>query len=127
METEIEKLVVRKSGVYCILCKPTGKKYVGSAVNVPVRAREHRRLLRLNRHQNQYLQRAWNKYGEKAFRFLAITYCVPESCVATEQYWMDEWRTAESDFGFNISPRAGSQLGFKHSKYSKEKIYFSQR
>jgi group I intron endonuclease len=58
-----------ESGVYQILCVPTGKAYVGSAVNLAKRWQEHRWMLRRGQHHSQYLQRAWDKYGETAFAF----------------------------------------------------------
>ena len=36
------------------------------------RWREHLYKLRKNKHQNRYLQAAWNKYGEKSFEFQVI-------------------------------------------------------
>ncbi len=50
-----------------------GRKYVGvTSRNVELRWREHRSELKSNRHRNRYLQAAWNKYGENAFKFLVI-------------------------------------------------------
>jgi group I intron endonuclease len=55
--------IPRASGVYQILCKPTGKIYVGSAVNLRGRWLNHRSSLRCGKHPNIVLQRAWNKDG----------------------------------------------------------------
>lgn len=61
--------IPRTSGVYQILCLPTGKVYVGSAVDLYGRWRDHRRYLRQGIHHNKYLQAAWDKYGEESFEF----------------------------------------------------------
>lgn len=48
----------RQSGIYQILCKPTGKVYVGSAVWIAKRKRHHREALLAGKHHSQYLQKA---------------------------------------------------------------------
>ncbi len=58
------------SGVYAIVNRENGKRYVGSAINIPKRWREHQRGLQRGCHENSYLQGAWNKYGEGAFEFV---------------------------------------------------------
>lgn len=59
----------RQSGIYQILCKPTGKVYIGSAVWIAKRKRHHREALLAGKHHSQYLQKAWDKYGPEAFEF----------------------------------------------------------
>ena len=62
------------SGVYQIRCIPTGKIYVGSAVNLSKRQRDHVNSLRQGDHENVYLQRAWDKYGEENFEFTVLEF-----------------------------------------------------
>lgn len=50
-------------GIYKIVNHATGQCYVGQSQRVQKRIREHFRLLRLNKHPNQHLQNAYNKYG----------------------------------------------------------------
>ncbi len=79
-------------GIYCILNIINNKKYIGSSTNVLVRLEKHRSLLRGNRHDNSYLQNAWNKYGENNFIcFLLEAYDKDISLYLTEreQYWID--------------------------------------
>ncbi len=109
-----------RTGVYCILNVIDGKRYVGSSsVSLAGRIRSHREALRKGGHYNRYLQRAWNKYGAKAFRFLVLESCWPTYCIAQEQYWIDYFQSADPEFGYNLSPTAGSMLGFHHSKDSR--------
>lgn len=64
------------SGIYKIINKINGKYYVGSSVNIKDypnnRWSRHIADLNANRHHNDYLQRAWNKYGKDAFEFIII-------------------------------------------------------
>lgn len=52
------------AGVYQIYNKETNKRYIGSSINIERRLKEHKRNLKANRHSNQHLQNAWNKYQE---------------------------------------------------------------
>ena len=54
-------------GIYKIVNHATGQCYVGQSQRVQKRIREHFRLLRLNKHPNQHLQNAYNKYGLENF------------------------------------------------------------
>jgi group I intron endonuclease len=58
--------------IYKIINLVNDKFYVGSTINKKVRFRQHRKLLRGNRHHCKHLQAAWNKYGEPKFDFLVI-------------------------------------------------------
>lgn len=112
-----------RTGVYCILNRETGKRYVGSAArSFAGRWKLHRQQLRKNRHHSCHLQRAWSKYGEAAFEFQVLHRCAPASCLAAEQVWMNALRAADPRFGFNISPTAGSRLGDTQSPETIAKI-----
>lgn len=111
------------TGVYCIRCVVTGKRYVGSAAySFAERWKKHRLQLRGGRHHSRLLQRAWDKYGEAAFAFLVLHRCEPASCVGVEQLWMNAFRAADPRCGFNISPTAGSRLGDKATPETIAKI-----
>ncbi len=59
--------------IYQIIHIESGHKYVGQTTRPAIkRWREHLYPLRKGRHHNRYLQAAWNKYGEKKFRFEII-------------------------------------------------------
>ncbi len=101
-------LLPRSSGVYQILCIPTGKIYIGSTVNLRNRWEIHRRSLRCNKHRNIFLQRAWNKYGEAHFEFSILEFAEKAVLLQAEQAWIDRTRCADRNIGFNISRVAGS-------------------
>jgi group I intron endonuclease len=103
--------IPRASGVYQILCRPTGKVYVGSAVNLNERWRAHVSMLRRGVHTNLYLQHAWDKYGEEYFEFWVIDFVERDRLLIVEQYWIDQREAVNSAKGFNIFATAGSPGG----------------
>jgi predicted GIY-YIG superfamily endonuclease len=54
---------VSDSGIYVIANTINGKVYVGSAVHLAARIRDHSMRLSRGIHPNGKLQRAWSKYG----------------------------------------------------------------
>lgn len=102
-------------GIYSITNTKNGKRYIGSAVNIEKRWRDHRRELRAGKHRSGHLQRAWNRYGESFFRFEVLTTCEPEQLIEQEQFWIDAFQTAREKHGYNLSPTAGNTLGVKHT------------
>jgi|ERR1035437_344003 group I intron endonuclease len=59
-------------GIYSITNTITGTVYYGQSVDIGERLIGHKSCLRGNYHRNDYLQRAWNKYGEIAFVFKSV-------------------------------------------------------
>jgi len=101
-------------GIYSIRNTVNGKRYVGSAVNIAGRWRDHRRFLKAGTNKCAKLQAAWNKHGEDVFEFLVLEYVEDrQELIAREQYWIDALEAVVS--GYNISPTAGNTLGVKHS------------
>lgn len=77
-------------GIYQIINTVSRKIYVGSSNDTEHRRREHFRKLRNNRHTNQHLQAAWNKYGSEAFQFEVILECPVEELRSVEQQLLDK-------------------------------------
>lgn len=113
-------------GVYIIRNKANGKQYVGSSIDVPRRWTEHQLELEAGRHSNQYLQRAWNKYGPKGFEFTMVKECRPEELLNREQAWMDSVKPFGSR-GYNNSRTAGNCLGVKHTRLARERMAQAKR
>lgn len=62
--------------IYQIVHIESGHKYVGETTRpIKERWKEHLYSLRKGNHGNRYLQSAWNKYGEKAFKLEIIKEC----------------------------------------------------
>ena len=111
------------TGVYCIRNKTNGKRYVGSASQTfKKRWNYHIYELRNQIHYNRHLQSAWNKYGEEAFEFIVLQRCHPDDCVTYEQVWLDRYKSADSKYGYNLSPTAGSTLGVKFTDEVKARL-----
>lgn len=60
------------AGIYLIVNTENNMKYVGQAVNIRIRWKQHVQELRLNKHCNKDLQADFNKYGEDAFDFKVL-------------------------------------------------------
>jgi group I intron endonuclease len=111
-----------ESGIYQILCVPTGKIYIGSAVNLARRWKDHLIVLRKSMHTNPHLQRAWNKYGEEGFRFSVLELVEPSELLKAEQKWIDSTECTDDRIGFNVHAIAGSALGVKRRNESRQKL-----
>ncbi len=114
-------------GIYCITNTKSQKRYVGSSVNIEKRWKQHRIDLRGGRHHSRYLQAAWGKYGEGAFRFEIVTTCEREDLIAQEQFWIDAFQAADYKHGYNLAPVADSALGTKRSAETKAKLSASHK
>ena len=97
-------------GVYKIINKVNGKFYIGSSKNIYKRWDQHRNSLRNHCHDNEYLQNAWNKYGENNFEFEIIEECDPQVQFEREQYYLNTLKPFD-DNGYNIVRQISSKYG----------------
>jgi len=106
------------SGIYKIqsIVKPD-RIYIGSAIDITVRWKNHLKLLRRNKHHSVKLQNHYNKYGEFDLQFLILLGCEKEDLVKIEQYFLDSYKHY-----FNICSKAYSSLGIKHPNRKKLSI-----
>lgn len=91
-------------GIYLIRNVVSGKCYIGSSVNIYKRWAAHKDQLRRKIHHSILLQRAWDKYGERAFTFHIMEELTPEPqrLIFVEQTYLYLFRP-----DYNISPTAG--------------------
>ena len=61
-----------KGYIYKITNKENNKIYIGSSFNIEKRKNAHFNALRNRKHHSIHLQRAYDKYGEKAFVFTVV-------------------------------------------------------
>lgn len=104
------------AGVYTIT-SPSGKQYVGSAVNLHRRWSLHRASLSAGSHHNRPLLAAATKYGVDALAFTKVFECAASEVLAYEQAFIDGLKPA-----YNTNPTAGSRLGAKHTPEARSKI-----
>lgn len=115
--------LLKTSGVYAIVNRDTGKLYIGSSCRIRKRIGVHFTDLRKNRHHSQHLQRAFNQSPD-SFYSEVLEQCEPdkERLIEREQFWITFFRSYSPTGGYNVSPRAGSCLGVKHSNATRLKI-----
>lgn len=110
-------------GVYEIVNKINGHKYVGSSIDIRRRWQEHKNDLRKEKHHNTYLQRAWNKYGEKCFKFKVLVYANQKESLRIENLLLDS-----NKYEYNIAQDAfAPMLGRKASKETRQKMSRAQK
>jgi len=115
-------MVDRRSGIYKILNKITGKFYIGSATDFYERWHSHKHYLNKFSHHNVYLQRAWVKYGEKSFEFIVLENCDTAKLEENEQSWINETNCCDRNIGYNINKIANSAAGVKRSTETRAKM-----
>lgn len=101
--------ILKKPGIYKISCIETGKIYIGSSKNCHRRRSEHQSDLKKSRHGSIRLQNAFLKYGPGSFVFEVLEYCEQSQLLTLEQKWLDQTRSYDRDFGYNMSK--SSQYG----------------
>lgn len=112
-----------KLGIYKITNKINGKIYIGSSNNFIRRKRQHISELKNIKHENPYLQKAWDKYGEKVFQWEVVEVIEnPKDLIDREQFWMEKLSVCNRSLGYNIRPRADQRC---HSEETKRKIGIS--
>ena len=109
-------------GVYKIINLINGHCYYGSTTtSLHNRYLDHIEDLKRNAHRNNYLQRAWNKYGEENFDFLVLNE-MPEKTEfeirCREQYFLDNFVRWHIDY--NLSRSAFTNRHFASEKEIKE-------
>lgn len=106
------------SGIYKIQSIRYPKRiYIGSAINLKRREKEHFRRLKVNEHPNIILQRHFNKYGKEDLIFTVIEIAHSSNdLIQIEQSYLDK-----ENPHFNICKTAGSSKGRAWTQEAKDK------
>jgi hypothetical protein len=109
--------IPKEPGVYMIESVSTGRKYIGSGVDLNNRKRNHIYRLKKGNHHSIKLQRHFNKYGEMDLWFTILETCDSENTINREQFYIN---TVEPYF--NSCLIAGNTRGFKHTESTSVKL-----
>lgn len=105
-----------------ILVESTGSFYVGSAVSLTKRMRDHVNKLKRGNHPNKWLQNTYTKHGLDDFKVCIVEYDIlPKTLLEREQVYLDRWYDNQV-VCMNMCPTAGNALGRKHSEETKKKM-----
>lgn len=74
------------SGIYRIVNKQNGHQYIGRSSDIEFRWRNHVSDLRGNKHVNEHLQYAWNKYGNNVWEFEILEEGIPDYALASKEH-----------------------------------------
>lgn len=116
-------------GIYKIVNTATGQCYVGQSQRVQKRIREHFRLLRGDKHPNQHLQHAYNKYGAAMFYGGVEVECANlEELDRLEELFLQGDAWFEEPTVYNIADFAKAPMrGKQHSEEVRQRIRLGRR
>lgn len=103
-----------KSGVYLIRCK--NHSYVGSSKSLYDRLLEHRQKLINKKHSNDFMLKAFNKYGIHEFTYEILELCDPEQRVDREKKFID---FLKPDMNLQLDPVLQTLSVYSRQKLSK--------
>lgn len=124
------KELIMKSGIYIIVNRISGEAYIGSAREFKDRWERHissflgkkpdKKTGRIG-HENQILQRTWDKYGHDIFLWFVVELCPEEALIEREQIWINSFLELKLPI-YNIRKIANSNFGLKCSEETKRKM-----
>lgn len=115
--------------IYSIRNEINGACYIGSTASKDGKNRWQRHVSDLNKniHHSKYLQRAWNKYGSKFFKFIVLEYVIDDVLNVEQQYLDDRKNNYPRNLNYNVCWTAGNCTGRKHTDKTKKKISDSKK
>jgi len=123
LNSDTDKLLILKenkgkTGIYKWTNLKNNNCYIGSSTNLSVRISRYYNLNILIKYgQNSLINKALLKYGYSKFKVEILEYCDRSDLIKREQYYIDLLKPE-----YNILQKAGSSLGYKHTKESLAKI-----
>lgn len=120
-----------KAGIYMWIHNESGKRYVGSAVDLEKRMSCYFSSAYLERFKSMYICNALRLHGYSAFSLSILVYVdispnlskddVRKLILNHEQYYLDLIFSLDESNTYNILMVAGSPLGYKHTEETKQK------
>ena len=116
------------SGIYKITNIKNNKVYIGSSANITNREYKHFWMLKKGVHDNQYLQKSFNKYGRDVFTFEIIENCSYDTLIEKENYYILYYESNNLTKGYNLATvnefrrnTYNTEVKIKLSKYNLSK------
>ena len=78
-------------GIYGIKNLINNKMYIGQAIDIYRRWKEHTTDLNKGIHYNLHLQRSWNLYGQDNFEFLILEICSEDELNSKEMFYVEQF------------------------------------
>lgn len=107
-------------GIYKIENLINGKLYIGQSIDIHKRWKEHKNQLNRNSHENDHLQKSWNKYGKQKFKFEIIKDCLSCDLDDEEFYYIKYYNSMNSNYGYNKT--SGGSKGKEISDETRRKL-----
>lgn len=110
-------------GIYIIKNTINNKCYIGKAIDVNDRMKDHKYLLEDNKHTNKHLQASWNKYGAENFTFNLLEACDNLSSTELkekEKHYIKQYKSNNYQFGYNKT--SGGEGGSDFTEETKQRI-----
>ena len=118
-----EDNIYERIGIYGIRNKINNKTYVGkTGMNFGDRWDSHRSLLNNGKHDNPYLQNAWNKYKQDNFEFIIPEECDLDVLDEREKYYIKLYKDMGLAYNIHDGGNKGNNLGKHLSDETKRKI-----
>lgn len=110
------------AGIYKISNTINNKVYIGSTVNLYDRYHNHKSRVKRNAHENYYFQKDVCEYGLDSFVFEVIELCEKDNLKQLESRYMDEYKSYNEQFGYNIMIKEDSTFSREKRVSTREKI-----
>ena len=99
-----------KSGIYIIKNKINNKVYVGKAINIYRRIKDHITALNSkHKNENRHLINSWNKYKRENFEYYVAEYIISDNVEELDQllterelFWMKNLNSLNRKYGYNL-------------------------
>ena len=93
------------------------KKYIGMTTNIEKRMIIHKSSLRGNYHDNDYLQKSWNKHGEESFLFYILEECRKDELKEKEKVYIFLYNTYRGyNGGYNLTFGGDGCFGLQYTE-----------
>ena len=108
-----------QGGIYLLRNLSNGKVYIGKSINLEKRLKEHKLSLIRGDHHNNYLQNAWNKYGEDCFEVeILFNSNNPSELTEKEIHFIKLYNSNNLEYGYNLT--SGGEGGFINDEVKKK-------